>query len=183
MSEIQPDYVDHRCPEISRNTLRGAFVAGAKWWEAQSTGGTMWASDRDKAWAEADERYLESAHSSGEAERLAADLEVIARRKGFGVEAEAAALLRKQADQIERERGEVRGASDEIAFQAKRAEQAEAALARVRVLVEQWQGRSKAAFDALDEDAGYAYAECGVELDAALRGAEEPRPIAKDSGG
>lgn len=49
--------VDHRCPEIGRHTLHGAFVSGAKWWEFTSTGGTMWASDRDKAWAEAERRY------------------------------------------------------------------------------------------------------------------------------
>ena len=48
---------DHRCPEIGADTLHGAFVAGAKWWEATSTGGTMWASDRDKAWTEAEKRY------------------------------------------------------------------------------------------------------------------------------
>lgn len=48
---------DHRCPEIGADTLRGAFVAGAKWWEWESTKGTMWASDRDKAWAEAENRY------------------------------------------------------------------------------------------------------------------------------
>ena len=61
---------------------------------------------------------------------------------------------------------------DERDLLLARAEQAEATLARVRALVEQWQGRPKAAFDALDEDAGYAYAECGVELYDALRGAE-----------
>jgi hypothetical protein len=48
---------DHRCPEIGADTLQGAFLNGAKWWEWQSTGGTMWASDRDKAWAEAETRY------------------------------------------------------------------------------------------------------------------------------
>ena len=34
-----------------------AFVAGAKWWEFVSTGFTMWASDRDRAEAEAVRRY------------------------------------------------------------------------------------------------------------------------------
>lgn len=49
--------VDHRCPEIGADTLQGAFVSGAKWWEFESTHGTMWANDRDKAWAEAERRY------------------------------------------------------------------------------------------------------------------------------
>ncbi len=29
--------------------LRRAFVKGAKWWEFESTGATMWPSDQDKA--------------------------------------------------------------------------------------------------------------------------------------
>lgn len=33
--------------------LQIAFVQGAAWWEAKSTGGTMWPSDRDDAEAEA----------------------------------------------------------------------------------------------------------------------------------
>ena len=37
--------------------LRRAFVAGAKWWEAHSTGFTMWSADRNKAEDEADLRY------------------------------------------------------------------------------------------------------------------------------
>ncbi len=41
--------------------LRRAFVAGARWWEFQSTQGTMWASDSDKAEAEADKRYPDGA--------------------------------------------------------------------------------------------------------------------------
>lgn len=49
--------VDHRVPEVGPDTLHGAFVAGAKWWEFTSTQGTMWASDRDKAWTEAERRY------------------------------------------------------------------------------------------------------------------------------
>ena len=51
------DYADHRAPEIKSNSVHGAFVCGAKWWEFTSTGGTMWASDRDKAWVEAERRY------------------------------------------------------------------------------------------------------------------------------
>jgi len=35
------------------NALQIAFVQGAAWWEERSTGGTMWASDRDDAEAEA----------------------------------------------------------------------------------------------------------------------------------
>jgi hypothetical protein len=49
--------VDHRCPEIASDSPHGAFVAGAKWWEWIQAGATMWASDRDLAWAEAERRY------------------------------------------------------------------------------------------------------------------------------
>lgn len=34
-----------------------AFVKGAAWWEIQRSGGTMWASDRDKAEAAAQTLY------------------------------------------------------------------------------------------------------------------------------
>lgn len=37
--------------------LRRAFVEGAKWWEYESTGATMWPSDRDKAESEAERRF------------------------------------------------------------------------------------------------------------------------------
>ena len=37
--------------------LRRAFVAGAKWWEYESTGATMWNSDVNKAEKEAGFRY------------------------------------------------------------------------------------------------------------------------------
>jgi len=37
--------------------LRRAFVAGAKWWEWENTGATMWPTDRDLAEAEAERRY------------------------------------------------------------------------------------------------------------------------------
>jgi hypothetical protein len=37
--------------------LREAFVKGAKWWEFESTGGTMWQSDQHKAHEEAALRY------------------------------------------------------------------------------------------------------------------------------
>ncbi len=36
---------------------RDAFLAGAKWWEFHSTGGTMWQSDQKEVWAKACERY------------------------------------------------------------------------------------------------------------------------------
>lgn len=49
--------VDHRAPEVKADSIIGAFVNGAKWWEFTSTGGTMWASDRDKAFVEAERRY------------------------------------------------------------------------------------------------------------------------------
>lgn len=37
--------------------LRRAFVMGAKWWEYQSLGATMWQSDQREAEAEAERRY------------------------------------------------------------------------------------------------------------------------------
>lgn len=37
--------------------LRRAFVEGAKWWEYESTGATMWPSDRNIAEAEAERRF------------------------------------------------------------------------------------------------------------------------------
>lgn len=40
------------------NDVRRAFVAGAKWWEFLQTSGTLWSSDRAKAEAEAERRYL-----------------------------------------------------------------------------------------------------------------------------
>lgn len=51
-------YVEGTWP---KDCLQRAFVAGAKWWEFVSTGGTMWASDRGKAEAEAIRRYGEPA--------------------------------------------------------------------------------------------------------------------------
>ena len=115
--------------------------------------------------------------SSGETERLAAECARLVHDRAWHREhaetekalREAVALLRQQAELYEACK---RDFLDTVRDLRPRAEQAEAALARVRVLVEQWQGRSKAAFNALDEDAGYAYAECGIELYDALRGAE-----------
>ncbi len=37
--------------------LRRAFVAGAKWWEYENCGATMWNSDRRKSEKEAEFRY------------------------------------------------------------------------------------------------------------------------------
>ena len=37
--------------------LQRAFVDGAKWWEFQRTGGTMWQSDQDKAEQAAIDKY------------------------------------------------------------------------------------------------------------------------------
>lgn len=37
--------------------IRRAFVAGAKWWEFEKEGATMWPSDRNKAEAQAEKRY------------------------------------------------------------------------------------------------------------------------------
>lgn len=46
--------------------IRRVFVAGAKWWEVEKSGGTMWASDVDKAEAEATRRYPPSLPASAE---------------------------------------------------------------------------------------------------------------------
>lgn len=37
--------------------LRRAFVAGAKWWEYEKTGATMWQSDQRRAEAAAEQKY------------------------------------------------------------------------------------------------------------------------------
>jgi len=37
--------------------FRRAFVEGAKWWEFQKTGATMWQSDRDLTEQEAEKRW------------------------------------------------------------------------------------------------------------------------------
>lgn len=36
---------------------RRAFVSGAKWWEWEKTGATMWGSDQAKAWDVAPDKY------------------------------------------------------------------------------------------------------------------------------
>jgi len=41
----------------AKDDIRRAFVAGAKWWEFHSTGGTMWQSDQRLAETEASNRY------------------------------------------------------------------------------------------------------------------------------
>ena len=45
------------------NDLRRSFVEGAKWWEFESHGATMWQSDRNRAEEEAERR-----HPGGKAE-------------------------------------------------------------------------------------------------------------------
>jgi hypothetical protein len=76
-TERPEQVVDHRCPEISKDSLQGAFVSGAKWWEFVSTNGTMWASDRDKAWEEAERRYpgADGQRTAAEAEARIRELE------------------------------------------------------------------------------------------------------------
>jgi hypothetical protein len=37
--------------------IREAFCDGARWWEFESTGATMWNGDQQKAYAAADARY------------------------------------------------------------------------------------------------------------------------------
>lgn len=39
-----------------KSALGNAFIDGAKWWEFESTGGTMWQSDQQKAAEEAIKR-------------------------------------------------------------------------------------------------------------------------------
>jgi len=51
-----------------KNDIRRAFVAGAKWWEFHSTGGTMWNSDRVLAEAEATKRYASQQPDSADCE-------------------------------------------------------------------------------------------------------------------
>lgn len=41
---------------FKRQSIR-SFVSGAMWWEFEKTGVTMWASDRDKVWVHASERF------------------------------------------------------------------------------------------------------------------------------
>ena len=49
-----PKIIEGTWPE---NDIRRAFVAGAKWWEFNSTGFTMWQSDQRLAEEEATKRY------------------------------------------------------------------------------------------------------------------------------
>jgi hypothetical protein len=53
--------------------LRRAFVEGAQWWEFESTGATMWPSDRDMAEAEAERRFPGGQRPAGDV--LLIDLE------------------------------------------------------------------------------------------------------------
>ena len=58
------DYTQERLAEKDRkiaelkHALGNAFVDGAKWWEFEKTGGTMWQSDQDKAAKEASKRRM-----------------------------------------------------------------------------------------------------------------------------
>lgn len=58
------DWSQARIKELEgeRGAAHQAFVAGAKWWEFESTGGTMWPSDQAKVCAEAEKQwpYMES---------------------------------------------------------------------------------------------------------------------------
>ena len=42
--------VDAALASSEEQGLREAFVQGAKWWEFESRGATMWQSDQQKAW-------------------------------------------------------------------------------------------------------------------------------------
>jgi hypothetical protein len=62
---------DDKLREAARSAedgLREAFVKGAKWWEFESTKGTMWNSDQHKAWDEAKRRYPDAALTRGKLE-------------------------------------------------------------------------------------------------------------------
>jgi hypothetical protein len=50
-------WVDHIEGTLPADDLRRAFVAGAAWWEAYSTGFTMWQSDRHIAEEQAETQY------------------------------------------------------------------------------------------------------------------------------
>lgn len=75
---------DHLCVSCGRvllgdwpaDDLRRAFVTGASWWEVVSRGATMWASDVDKASAEAEKRYDPPCRGSSEKERAVPNRDV-----------------------------------------------------------------------------------------------------------
>jgi hypothetical protein len=50
-------WTDHIEGTFPADDLRRAFVMGAQWWELQSTGGTMWQSDRNLAEERAEELF------------------------------------------------------------------------------------------------------------------------------
>ena len=45
--------------ERLKRKVNYAFADGAKWWEYQREGATMWPADQDRAWVEAEKRYNE----------------------------------------------------------------------------------------------------------------------------
>ncbi len=62
--------------EAERDALKErmleSFVQGAKWWEFKSSGGTMWASDREAAYKRATEIRDDGTLGKSDAERRAA---------------------------------------------------------------------------------------------------------------
>jgi len=66
-----------------------AFVAGAKWWEFESTKGTMWQSDVTKIKAEAFARYPYAPHGLVRVAEIGRDQE---KARADGLEAEAAGM-------------------------------------------------------------------------------------------
>lgn len=46
----EPRNADGTCPGQHPETWRAGFLAGAKWWEWEKTGATMWQSDQQKAY-------------------------------------------------------------------------------------------------------------------------------------
>jgi hypothetical protein len=50
-------WVDHIEGTLPADDLRRAFVMGAQWWERETTGATMFQSDRNSAEAKAEELF------------------------------------------------------------------------------------------------------------------------------
>lgn len=52
-------------PEVSESEWRNAFVAGAKWWEYEKSGATMWQSDQQRAYDAAGGKFARLAAKGG----------------------------------------------------------------------------------------------------------------------
>lgn len=87
------------------NDPRSAFVAGAAWWEFTKTGATIWASDRDRAEAEAERRFWRPAAPTvtrEQADRVKTALAYYFDAKDFGAMGpDWPAFFRAVADKLE----------------------------------------------------------------------------------